>query len=231
MNEVEIWSIPLDQDPIQTGLGELLNEEERTRADRFYFARDTRRYTVGRALLRKILSHHTQVPAAELCFAYNPYGKPTLMAEQNPKKIEFNLSHTGDHALCAVTIGHAVGVDIEEMKVLDYLQLAGTVFSAQEQAALQQLPVAVQQRAFFNGWTRKEAYIKAHGKGLSMPLGDFDVTLRPDEPVQLLATRPNPAEASRWSLFGWSIGTAHVAALVVAGQEWQLNQKESSALS
>ena len=230
MNEVHIWSIPLASDDLATQLTNLLNEEEQARATRFYFARDSRRYTIGRATLRLILSHYTGIPADTLRFTYNSYGKPALAAEHNPREVTFNLSNSGDHALCAVTHERLVGIDLEEMKVLDYLQLAGTVFSPHEQAVLRQLPVALRQRAFFNGWTRKEAYIKAHGKGLSMPLADFDVTLAPDEPARLLATRPDPAEASRWSLFGWALDETRVAALVVAGDGWRLVQHESSEL-
>lgn len=230
MREVHIWSILLDQDPSLSTSTMLLDDEERRRADRFYFERDTRRYIVGRAMLRRILSHHTGLPASELCFTYNPYGKPALVAAQNPNSVEFNLSHSGEYALCAVTFGHAVGVDVEEIKTLDYLQLAGTVFSPREQATLQRLPVERQQLAFFNGWTRKEAYIKAHGKGLSMPLADFDVTLAPNDPVQLQATRPDATEADRWSLFGWTIRGQYVAALAIAGQGWQLIQRQSREL-
>ena len=94
--------------------------------------------------------------------------------------------------------------------------MAATVFSPYEQAVLRRLPIAQQATAFFNGWTRKEAYIKAHGQGLSMPLADFDVTLAPDEPVRLVATRPDPTEAQRWSLYGWSPAAQWVAALAVA---------------
>ena len=98
-------------------------------------------------------------------------------------------------------------------------------------ATLRSLPPEQQPRAFYNGWTRKEAYIKAHGRGLSMPLADFDVTLAPQEPARLLATRPDPAEVDRWSLYGWSIAEDRVAALVVAGQDWQIHWHESSDLS
>ncbi|HRW05163.1 MAG TPA: 4'-phosphopantetheinyl transferase superfamily protein [Caldilineaceae bacterium] len=230
MNDVYIWSIPLSEEASGPGDACLLNDEERARAARFYFDRDSRRYTVGRATLRRILSYYIGLPPAALSFIYNPFGKPALLPEQNPNGLEFNLSHTGDHALCAVTFGHAVGLDLEAIKPLDYLQLAGSVFSPREQTILRELSVTEQPQAFFNGWTRKEAYIKAHGKGLSMPLTEFDVTLAPGEPARLLATRPDPAEANRWSLFGWSVGTDLVAALAVAGHDWQLVHRNSSEL-
>ncbi len=231
LNEVHIWSIPLDQPEEISNLASLLSAEETARAARFHFPRDAHHYTVGRATLRRILSHYLGLSPAKVGFAYNQYGKPTLSAAQNSVDLEFNLSHSGGHALCAVTHGHAVGVDLEVMRNLDYLSLATTVFSAQELAALRSLPPAQHPLAFYNGWTRKEAYIKAHGRGLSMPLADFDVTLAPQEPPRLLATRPDPAEADRWSLYGWSITADRVAALVVAGQDWQIKWHESSDLS
>jgi 4'-phosphopantetheinyl transferase len=230
LNKVHIWSIQLDQPTRSSSLAKLLSAEETARAARFHFARDAHHYTVGRATLRLILSQYLALPPAALTFDYNAYGKPLLAPAQNPVGLAFNLTHSGGHALCAITHGHAVGIDLEVMRELDYLQMAGTVFSAQEQAILRSLPVTDHQRAFYNGWTRKEAYIKAHGQGLSMPLADFDVTLAPHEPARLLATRPDPSEAARWSLYGWSIDTDRVAALAVAGQDWQIDWHESSDL-
>lgn len=230
MNEVHIWSIPLDQPEELSSLAKLLSVEETARAARFHFPRDAHHYTVGRATLRRILSQYLGLSPTALAFEYNQYGKPTLAAAQNRDGVEFNLSHSGGHALCAVTHGHAVGVDLEVMRNLDYLALGATVFSAQELATLRSLPPDQHPLAFYNGWTRKEAYIKAHGRGLSMPLADFDVTLTPQEPPRLLATRPDPAEVDRWSLYGWTVADDRVAALVVAGQDWQIEWHESSDL-
>jgi len=230
VNKVYIWSIRLDQPEETSHLANLLSADETARAARFHFAHDAQRYIVGRAMLRRILSEYMGIAPATVHFDYNPYGKPTLSAAQNGAGLEFNLSHSGDHALCAVTHGHAVGVDLEVMRELDYLALAATVFSPHELAALHSLPSAEQPRAFYNGWTRKEAYIKAHGRGLSMPLTDFDVTLVPQAPARLLATRPDATEAERWSLYGWSAGEDRVAALAVAGQDWQIDWHESSEL-
>ncbi len=230
MNDVHIWSIPLDQPEAINNLAKLLSAEETARAARFHFPRDAHHYTVGRATLRRILSHYLGLPPAKIDFTYNQYGKPILVKAQNADGLEFNLSHSGGHALCAITHGHAVGVDLEVMRDLDYLSLAATVFSAQELAVLRSLPLEQHPIAFYNGWTRKEAYIKAHGRGLSMPLADFDVTLAPQEPARLLATRPDPAEVDRWSLYGWSIADDRVAALVVGGQDWAIQWHESSYL-
>jgi 4'-phosphopantetheinyl transferase len=221
-NEVHVWSFPLDQVEKLSSYADLLSPDETARAARFYFAHDRQWYTVGRAILRLILSQCIDVPPAMLCFAYNQYGKPALSAEQNGVGLEFNLSHSAGHAVCAVTYQRAVGIDVEQMRELDYLQMAATVFSPYEQAVLRNLPTTQHPLAFYNGWTRKEAYIKAHGRGLSMPLIDFDVTIAPHDPVRLLATRPDPTEVKRWSLYGWSVGENRVAALAVAGQGCRL---------
>lgn len=226
---VSLWSIALAQpDSTVARLTTLLHAEERARAARFYFERDQRRYTVGRAMLRLILSQHGAGDPASLTFTYNQWGKPALAT--TAVSLAFNLTHTGDHALCAVTGGAAVGIDLEEIRALEYQQMAATVFSPFEQTTLQQIAPAHLPLAFFNGWTRKEAYIKAHGQGLSMPLADFDVTLAPDEPARLLATRPDPTEATRWSLYGWTVGATQVAALAVAGHDWQLLHQDGAAL-
>ena len=226
--KLEIWPIELDQAAPVNHFAQLLNQDETTRAARFHFERDSRRYTIGRASLRMILSYYTGLDPAALRFTYNDYGKPSLPADQNPDDVQFNLSHTGGYALCAVTIGHPVGIDVEEIRNLDYLQLATAVFSPQEQTELKQLPEHQQPRAFFSGWTRKEAYIKAHGRGLSMSLTDFDVTLTPDKPARLLATRPDPTEVNHWTLFGWSVDTKRVAALAVVGQGWRIAWRENN---
>ena len=228
---VHLWSIALAQpESTVARFTTLLDADERARAQRFYFERDRNRYTVGRALLRLLLSHYSALAPTALRFAYNQWGKPALVPETNPAALAFNLSHTGDYGLCAVTQGATVGVDLEEIRALDYGQMAATVFSPAEQAALQRVAPPQQPLAFFNGWTRKEAYIKAHGQGLSMPLADFDVTIAPDEPVRLLATRPDPTEVARWSLYGWSAGETRVAALAIAGQGWQLIHHDSAEL-
>jgi len=230
-NEVHIWSFSLDQPAQRSSYATLLSPDETARAARFYFAHDQQRYTVGRATLRLILSQFSKLPPAQICFTYNTYGKPALSAEQNAIGLEFNLSHSAGHALCAVTCRRSVGIDLEEMRTLDYLQMAATVFSPYEQTVLRNLPATQHPSAFYNGWTRKEAYIKAHGQGLSMPLADFDVTLAPADPVRLLATRPDPAEVTRWSLYGWSAGENRVAALAVAGQDCQLVWHDSGDLA
>lgn len=219
---VEIWQVGLQQEPSTIAqFHELLNAEERQRAARFHFPADQRRYTVGRGMLRVLLGHYLQIPPAQLAFTYNAYGKPQL-AGAATAALHFNLSHSGEFALYAITPQRIVGVDIELMRTnLDYLALARHVFSPAEQAVLTALPVTEQLAAFYRGWTRKEAFIKARGMGLSLPLDQFDVTLHADQPPQLLATRDDPQEASRWSIDDLPCPPGYAAAVVVAGTGWR----------
>jgi len=158
-----------------------------------------------------------------LRFSYSPYGKPSLAEEFNVGALCFNLSHADGLALYAVTCGRQLGVDIERVRAdLVDAQVAEQFFSPQEVAALRALSGNIQPQAFFNCWTRKEAYIKARGEGLSLPLDQFDVSLAPGEPAALLRTGGEPREVTRWSLKELSPGGDYVAALAVEGHGWRL---------
>ena len=169
-------------------------------------------------MLRRILSHYLDISPALIHFSYNRYGKPALAVGANDNQLRFNVSHANDVALYAVTRGREVGLDIEFIRD-DFasLEIAERFFSATEVATLQSLPAQLQTEAFFNCWTRKEAYIKALGEGLSHPLHSFAVSLAPSDTAALLSTDNDPEEASRWSLVELSCDTGYVAALVVEG--------------
>lgn len=213
--QVDVWSASLDApEAVVTKLRRSLSADELERADRFYFDRDRNRYVVGRGLLRGLLAGYTSKRADELRFDYSPYGKPTL---RDDERISFNVSHSGDRAAFAVGRGVIVGVDIEvlDSKPSDVL-VARQFFSATEVDDYLSLPDDIRPRAFLSCWTRKEAYIKARGEGLSLPLQDFDVTLTPGVEPQLLRTAWDPAEPSDWLLFDISDGCPGcVAALAV----------------
>jgi 4'-phosphopantetheinyl transferase len=155
-----------------------------------------------------------------VCFVTNSYGKPSLTPELGD--ITFNSSHSAGLALLAFCRGRQIGVDVERLRPdFDYQSIVGRYFSENEQAALNALPPVQRRWAFFAGWTRKEAYIKAHGKGLSLALDLFDVTISPDQAAKLLATRPNIAEADRWQLQHLAPSPGYLAALAVEGGGWQ----------
>jgi len=155
------------------------------------------------------------VPAKELAFDLNEFGKPELAGSE----IMFNLSHSHGLALFAVTRGRAIGIDIERIREeMTIGKIARRFFSPAEASALSALPAHQQAEAFFNCWTRKEAWIKARGQGLSIALNSFEVSLAPGEPARLRATRPDPEEASRWSLVALACEPGYAAALAVAGE-------------
>jgi 4'-phosphopantetheinyl transferase len=151
-----------------------------------------------------------------LRFGYNPYGKPALVGEEGEKGLRFNVSHSHGLALYAITRGREIGVDLERIRPFpDLIGLAERFFSPKEVAALRTLPAPMQTEAFLTCWTRKEAYIKAKGEGLSLPLSQFEVSLAPGEPSALLRTQWDALEASRWSLHALTPGPGYVAALAV----------------
>ena len=231
--EVHIWRACLD--PSASWVERLqrnLSPDELQRAARFHFPRDRRRFTVARGVLRDILSRYLGVPPSELRFRYSSYGKPALADGFDDRGVRFNLSHSHEMALFAVTCGREVGIDIEYLdREIRAEEIAEHFFSTRERASLRALPAEAKHAAFFNCWTRKEAYIKAHGEGLSLPLDQFDVSLAPGEPAALLATHGDPREASRWSLQALTPGANYVAALAVERRGCQLTCWQWSAIS
>jgi len=223
-DEVHIWRADLELPALNVQqLHTLLAPDESSRADRFHFAKDRRHFIVGRGVLRTILGRYLGLDPAQLCFYYSDYNKPFLAPESNTEDLCFNLSHSGGLALFAITRGRAVGIDLEHMRAnFDYEEVAEHVFSPREVSVLQAIPAEMKLQAFFNCWTRKEAYIKAQGEGLSLPLESFDVSLGPGEPARLLATRHAPEQAARWALHELAPGSGYVGALAVEGQDCHL---------
>ena len=193
-----------------------LSAAEQQRAQRFHFQRDRTRFIVAHGILRRLLSRYVGCAPADLAFQDNAYGKPALHDAYGGTRVCFNMSHSYDLAVYAITRGRAVGIDVERLRDgVASQEIAARFFSQQEIATLRALPTAIQQHAFFLCWTRKEAYIKARGQGLSLPLSQFDVSLTPGEPAALLRTREGPEETARWSLFTLEPFIGAVAALAV----------------
>ncbi|HET9627763.1 MAG TPA: 4'-phosphopantetheinyl transferase superfamily protein [Kofleriaceae bacterium] len=212
---VHVWRVPLVPSHAEVAaLGETLSADERTRAAKFYFERDRRAFTVARGALRTVLGRYLGVPAAAIGFAYRARGKPYL-ATPGDRGLAFNLSHSGGFALIAVARQRELGVDVEQRRAIDDLvALAETSFSPREFEVFRALPRAQHVEAFFTCWSRKEAFIKATGEGVAQ-LADFDVTLRPGEPAQILWIRDTPAPHP-WALHELPAIADHAAALVVA---------------
>ena len=227
-HQVDIWRIPLDL-PMRSIklLVKLLSTDETDRAARFYFPADQNRYMISHGSLRNILAFYLHCEPSRLSFSVNKYGKPSLVDGQ----LEFNLSHSGDLALLAITQERKIGVDVERMRTgISADILGGHYFSKADMVELQALPSEQREGAFFLCWTRKEAYIKAQGMGLSLPLDSFDVSLTPGRPALLRATRPDLGEAARWTLLSLSVGVGYEAAVAVEGHnldfrlwDWRLS--------
>ena len=225
LGEIHVWRVSLDQtESCLQSLQQTLSADERTKADGFRFPKDRSQFIVSRGALRAILSRYLNISSHILRFDYNPYGKPSLIVTQGGNTLRFNLSHSRGMALIAITKNRDIGVDIEGINPnFSCLEIAEKFFSPLENAVLRSLPEHLQATAFFTCWTRKEAYIKAVGKGLSIPLNQFDVSLAPGEPAALLNVEENPEEASKWSLIELFPSSDMVAAVAVAGDCWKLH--------
>ncbi|HEX5761016.1 MAG TPA: 4'-phosphopantetheinyl transferase superfamily protein [Thermoanaerobaculia bacterium] len=201
--ELHLWAAPLDPPAERIEeLRALLAPDERARVERFRFEVHRRRFAVGRGVLRALLGAYLDVPPERLAFTYGERGKPDLApgsAAAGP--LHFNLSHSHELALLAVTREREVGADVEQLRPLDDLEkIAERFFSAAEHAQLMALPEAERVAAFFRCWTRKEAYLKALGVGLAAPLDAFVVTLGPQEPARMLTLEGDAERAARWAL-------------------------------
>lgn len=227
LGEVHVWCIPIGlPGSIMAQFYLLLSNDEKERAQRFFFQRDRERFVAGRGVLRTLLGRYTRVRPEALHFSYSEYGKPFLEAQENFENITFNISHSRDLALLGVARGRAIGVDIECSRpdVLDE-DIAERFFSPHEVAALHSLPRRQQEKAFFNCWTRKEAYLKARGEGLGFPLDQFSVSLAPGDPPALLSSSTDSLECEDWSLFDLPI-SGYAAALAIAGKPVSLQCRQ-----
>jgi 4'-phosphopantetheinyl transferase len=219
---VDVWSASLEPPtPLRAHLEGYLSFDERERAARFVFPRDRNRFVAGRAFLRLLLAQYLATDAAELRFRYGPHGKPALADDRSG--LAFNLAHADRLAVCALSREGDLGVDVERVRPIpDAEVVARQVFSPRERAELASVPGSARLRAFFDAWTRKEAFLKALGDGLARRLDSFDVTLKPGDTPRLLRTLGDPEEAHRFSLLSLEPEEGYVAAIALRGDGWQV---------
>jgi 4'-phosphopantetheinyl transferase len=213
---VDIWHVSAASPALDLdGLAGVLSTEESARADRYRFEHDRRQFIVARGILRCLLGRYLGVAPREIPLTFGPQGKPGV---EGP--LQFNLAHSRGFVAFAMVPGRRVGIDVEKINpTIDVLELATGFFSQPETESLQRLQGGERVRAFFRCWSRKEAYLKAIGDGLSRPLGDFDVAtdLRPGS--LLLDVRWDRAEVARWHLADIALDPGYTSALAVEGGE------------
>jgi 4'-phosphopantetheinyl transferase len=221
-HEVHVWRASLVATPDELARHHaVLSDDERARAARFRFEVHRNRFVAGRGIQRQVLARYLDAHPAALRYRLAEHGKPAL--DGAGADLRFNVSNSDDGLLIAVARGRELGVDLEAVvPVLDRDDVARRFFSVPENQVYDTIPDHARDAAFFTCWTRKEAYIKALGEGLSMPLDCFDVTLRPGEPAHLLCTRGRPDEAGRWTLRELDPGPGWLGAIAVEGGGWSL---------
>ena len=225
-NVAHVWAVNLDrQTLLGYSLSKMLSKEEHERANRFRFDKDRTAFVRARGSLRVILAQYLKCAPAELVFLYGEQGKPHLASQWAESGLRFNLSHSSGMALVAVCSDYNIGVDVEHIdrRMGSMMQVAKRFFASKEYETLDALPTELQHRAFFHCWTRKEAFIKAVGMGLSYPLSDFEVNL--DIEARLLHLVEGCASA--WTLQHLDPGGGYVGAVAIEGQDvevkcWQV---------
>jgi 4'-phosphopantetheinyl transferase len=217
-NDVHVWRVRLDAIPSRVQqLIKVLSADEQRKARRFHFDKHRRRYVVSRAMLRIILGRfYLDLEPHKLEFRYGQYGKPYISDHFPGRKLCFNIADSHELAMYALTPNDDIGIDVEfQRELTDADDIATHYFSSGEIAAFQSLPEKTKQKGFYNCWTRKEAFIKAIGKGLSFPLDKFEVSLVPGETARIISIEGDAVKAKLWTLESLDPGNGYIAALAV----------------
>jgi 4'-phosphopantetheinyl transferase len=224
-NEIHVWASPLTVTAnALANLHATLSSEEKSRAEKFKFDQHRNRFIAGRGLLREILGRYLQISPGKLDFNYSENGKPAFAPGFPSAGIHFNLAHSDDLALIAITRIGPVGVDVECVRPIKNVdELVARFFSPRENKAFQNLPADAKPTAFFNLWTRKEALLKATGEGITRSLSLVEVSFLPGDPARLLAVSGDPAEASEWTLHDLSPATGFTGAVAIQAQDTSIS--------
>lgn len=209
-DEIHVWLLNVNNYSSEE-FWNILSKSEKQRAQRFAFAKHTEKFMITHGVLRMLLSQYLKQDPKAIKFTQNEYGKPAVLDSE----LEFNISHSGDLALFAFAKNTALGVDVEAIKPkIEYEDIAKRFFSAAENEQLLNISSKNRKKAFFNCWTRKEAFIKAIGEGLSFPLSDFDVNVEELESSQSQLLKIHKTyNANDWSILTLSVPGKHAAAL------------------
>jgi 4'-phosphopantetheinyl transferase len=227
--EVHVWAWAFTgpEEPSAADL-EILDEQERKKTARFYFAPDRVRYSICHASMRRILASYLDQPPESLIYHESEGGKPELLLDSSVPALKFNLSHSKSVALLAATPNAEVGVDVEDIRPIER-DVATRFFSPREIAGMSPLDGEEWLNAFYRCWTRKEAILKVEGMGLRIPLDSFDVSLLPEEPAALLGARPESKLTAPWRLHHLQPADGSMAALALSSVTAQIKTFSFSA--
>ena len=216
-DEIHVWCVELDAAGEVAELAACLSAEESERASGLLTGTHQRRFVVARGMLRQLLGLYLDQDPGAVAFSRGAHGKPFLQKGG----LHFNVSHTHELALYAIAHTREVGIDVEWPRPqVAHEQIAARFFSLEEQEALAQVPTEARRAAFYNIWTRKEAYVKARGDGIAAGLGTFAVSLGAE--AALLRSDEGRAELERWKLMALEPADGYVAALCGAGVDWRM---------
>ncbi len=221
---IDVWHTSLNRsDTDIENFRAMLSANEHKRADRFTFPGKRNEYIISRGLLRQVLGQLLGADPAGLTFSYSAKFKPYLPDTWNGHTVSFNVSHSHDKAIIAITLDRELGIDIEKIRTnVEFIKLATRFFSLTEVAALKEYSNADLPKAFFACWTRKEAFVKALGKGIWFGLSQFSVAVDPEEACPSLITHWDPEDAAKWSMVNIDTEADYQAALAVAGSGFEV---------
>jgi len=225
-DEVHVISAVLGN--LTAGDAALLDANEHARASRFIVTRDRERFIAAHACLRRVLAQCLSCAPRDVAFGVAAKGKPYLIG--SAIDLRFNLSHSGERSMIALALGREVGIDIEQERPVEVLDLAERYFAASEVASLRARSLAERQSAFFRCWTRKEAFIKALGEGLSHPLDSFEVELDGDGSQPLLrSTGEESGVPMQWQVTSLHVESGYAAAVAASASGWRIVRHECGA--
>ncbi|MCJ7695392.1 MAG: 4'-phosphopantetheinyl transferase superfamily protein [Anaerolineaceae bacterium] len=218
-DQVDIWTIPLVQSELViNSLYWLLSDEEKDKLIRFHFSQDRHRFIICHGAVRRILSNYVGVDQGQIKFDINQFGKPFIRNKLGALEIQFNLTHSEDRAVLALTPTRNIGVDIEFIHPFtEYEKLAANYFSPEEKEDLESSEGPSKLNAFYKLWTRKEAFLKAIGKGLSFPLNDFSMLGKTSFEFQKVKLSWRSALAGYWYYIDLQIAEGYASSMVIEG--------------
>lgn len=218
-NQLHVWQSDINITKIQAGrIYSILSKKEKARASRFKFEEHRLKFIAARATLRKILSHYLSIDPNAISFTENKYGKPGLKDEINKSSIFFNISHSHNMALFAISNEENIGIDIEAVnRKIDFDEISKRFFSDRENEHIQALPISQKSIDFYKIWTAKEAFIKAIGQGLSFPLKEFEISLN-NNTISLASIYGDPNKASTWNLFKYDVPDEYESSIAIQAE-------------